>query len=176
MRTVVTRLRREGDDAGAAAVEFTIVASLLFLLIFGIITFGVLYGYRQQLTQGTAEGARAAVAIAYTPSSYANVQEAARLQVNRSIAGTKRQCPSPLVSGTSGTLAVDGIQCTFLVYPCSSATPGSGVPTGADDCLQAKVVLDNNTKPLLAKLPLLSAATPTSLTGTYVVRLAGYAP
>jgi Flp pilus assembly protein TadG len=175
MQTVVARLRREGDDGGVAAVEFAIVASLLFMLLFGIITFGVLFGYRQQLTQSAAEGARAAVAVAYTPSSYANVQEAARTQVNKSIAGTKRQCPT-LTAGVGGTLAADGIQCSMLVYPCSSTTAGTGTPTGYDDCLQVKVVLDNATKPLIGKLPLLSAVTPTSLTGTYVVRLAGYAP
>jgi len=171
-RRLAGRLPRRADEDGAAAIEFAFVATLLFTLIFGIIVFGVLFGFRQQLTQATAEGARATVAIAYTPSSYAAVQEAARIQVNRSLASSKRTCPA-LTAGLSGVLAVDGIQCSFLVYPCSSATPGVGVPTGADDCLQAKVVLDNQTKPLIGPLPFLSAFTPKTLTGTYVIKLQG---
>jgi Flp pilus assembly protein TadG len=159
-------------ERGAAAVEFLFVSILLFTLLFAIIVFGVLFGYRQQLTQATAEGARAAVAVSYTTSSYGNLQEVARLQVNRSLSGSNRQCPSPLSGGTSGTLAANGITCSFLVYPCGSAV--SVPPTGADDCLQVSVVLDNNTKPLIVSLPLVSVFTPKTLTGTYVVRLAGY--
>jgi hypothetical protein len=153
-------------------VEFALVATLLFTLVFGIIVFGVLFGFRQQLTQAAGEGARAAVAVAYTSSDLTPVQEAARLQVNRSLGNNKRQCPT-LTAGVGGTLAVNGIQCSFLVYPCSSATPGSGAPTLTDDCLQVKVVLDNDTKPLITKIPLLSTVTPKSLTGTYVVKLVG---
>lgn len=161
------------DERGAAAVEFTLVAVLLFTLLFGIIVVGVLFGYRQQLTQAVAEGARAGVPVSYTPSSYGNVQEAARSQVNRSLASSKRQCPSPLSPpGTSGSLTVDGITCSFLVYSCGAAT--NVPPTGSDDCLQVSVVLDNDTKPLIGALPFIASLTPKRLTGTYVVRLAGF--
>jgi Flp pilus assembly protein TadG len=175
MRSITERFRRQRPESGAAAVEFVLISVLLFTLVFGIITFGVLYGYRQQLTQAAAEGARTAVPVSYTTSSYSTLQEAARLQVNRSLSGSKRQCPSPLVAGTSGSLTADGITCSFLVYPCTASTPGVGSPTGADDCIQVKVVLDNNTKPLVPKLPFLAVMTPSSLTATYVAKLAGWA-
>jgi hypothetical protein len=171
MRSLSERSRTK-TEGGAAVVEFAMVATLLFTLIFGIITFGVLFGYRQQVTQAAAEGARAAVNVPYTVSSYSTLQEAARTQTNRAL-GSNRQCPT-LTAGVGGSLTVDGITCSFLVYPCSSSTPGVGAPTGVDDCIQVKIVLDNDTKPLLAKLPFLTSFTPKSLTATYVARLAGF--
>lgn len=52
---------RRRDDAGAAAVEFAIVAPLLLLLLFGILGYGYVLSFRQALHQGAAEAARAAV-------------------------------------------------------------------------------------------------------------------
>jgi Flp pilus assembly protein TadG len=167
-----TKQGRVRTDSGVAAVEFAIVALLLFTLIFAIVVFGVLFGYRQQLTQATGEGARAAVSVAYTTSDLTPVQEAARTQVNRSLSGSKRQCPA-LTLGVGGTLTADGIQCSFIVYPCTSTTAGVGTPTGSGDCLLAKVVLDNDTKPLVVSLPLVSSFMPKTLTGSYIVKLSG---
>jgi Flp pilus assembly protein TadG len=44
--------RRQRDDSGASAVEFALVAPLLLTLVFGIITFGFLFG--QDLALGNA--------------------------------------------------------------------------------------------------------------------------
>lgn len=52
---------RCGARRGAAVVEFAIVASLLFLLILGIIEFGRLLMVQQILTNASREGARRAV-------------------------------------------------------------------------------------------------------------------
>jgi Flp pilus assembly protein TadG len=51
--------RRGAGDGGAALVEFAFVMSLLFLLIFGIITFGLILSFKQDVTRAAAEGARA---------------------------------------------------------------------------------------------------------------------
>lgn len=53
--------RRLGDDQGASAVEFAIIAPLFFLLVFGIINFGWLFAQQLQLNHAVREGARAAV-------------------------------------------------------------------------------------------------------------------
>jgi len=53
------RSRRCSDD-GAAAVEFALVVPLLVLVLFGIISYGVMLSFRQSLSQAAAEGARAA--------------------------------------------------------------------------------------------------------------------
>ena len=47
-------------DEGAALVEFAVVATLLFMLLFGIIEFGRAYSMQVQLTNAVREGARAA--------------------------------------------------------------------------------------------------------------------
>jgi Flp pilus assembly protein TadG len=54
------RRQRTEDEGGAAAVEFAIVASVLFLLLFGIIEFGLAYFRYQGLQAAAREGARIA--------------------------------------------------------------------------------------------------------------------
>jgi Flp pilus assembly protein TadG len=51
-------LRR--DERGASAVEFAIVAALLFLILFGIIEFGITFNRVQGLNSAGREGARSA--------------------------------------------------------------------------------------------------------------------
>src|SRR5437868_13335102 len=52
----IMRIRRK--EEGAAAVEFAIVAALLFMLLFGIIEFGIVFNRYQGLQAGAREGAR----------------------------------------------------------------------------------------------------------------------
>jgi Flp pilus assembly protein TadG len=59
MRRMTTRRRPgPGDERGAAAVEFAIVAALLFMLIFGIINFGLLWSQKNVYVGAAREGAR----------------------------------------------------------------------------------------------------------------------
>jgi Flp pilus assembly protein TadG len=53
---------RGTDDEGSVAVEFAAVASLLFVILFGIIGFALHFGARAAAAQAAAEGARASVA------------------------------------------------------------------------------------------------------------------
>ncbi len=53
-------IRRLSGDRGAALVEFAIIAPLLFLLLFGIIDFGLMFGQKLDVVQGSREGARLA--------------------------------------------------------------------------------------------------------------------
>lgn len=70
---------RRRCDRGAAAVEFAIVVPLLCLLIFGIISYGMMLSFRQNLSQAAAEGARAAAVAPKSPPnpSYAPTAQAA---------------------------------------------------------------------------------------------------
>ncbi len=52
------RLSRLRSDSGAAAVEFALVAPLLFLLVFGIIDFGLAINARIVAANAAREGAR----------------------------------------------------------------------------------------------------------------------
>jgi Flp pilus assembly protein TadG len=59
----VARPARRGER-GAAAVEFALVVPFLLLLVFGIISYGYMLSFRQAVSQGAAEGARAAAVSA----------------------------------------------------------------------------------------------------------------
>lgn len=68
---------RLGNEDGAAAVEFALVATLLFTLLFGILEFGAAYS-RLQVFQGAArEGARLAAVGGTEDEVEARVIEAA---------------------------------------------------------------------------------------------------
>ena len=54
-------LQAAGSQRGAAAVEFAIVCSLLFLLVFGIIEFSIMLYDKAVITNASREGARAGI-------------------------------------------------------------------------------------------------------------------
>lgn len=66
-------------ERGAAAVEFAILVPVLCLLLFGIIAYGMMLSFRQNLSQAAAEGARAAAVAPRNPpdASYAPDAQAA---------------------------------------------------------------------------------------------------
>lgn len=53
-----TRLQRQD---GAAAVEFAIVAMVFLLFLYGIITYGFIFGLDQSMNHAAEEGARSAI-------------------------------------------------------------------------------------------------------------------
>jgi Flp pilus assembly protein TadG len=59
------RTSRRDPDRGASAVEFALIMPVLFLLIFGIIDYGLLFFDSIGLRQGAREGARQAVVQRY---------------------------------------------------------------------------------------------------------------
>lgn len=64
------------NEQGAAAVEFALIASLLFMVLFGIIEFGRLFSELEVLNSAAREGARAA-AVRGTADEVAAAVEAA---------------------------------------------------------------------------------------------------
>lgn len=68
MRRPTSRTRtglrgRLADQDGAVILEFVAVSSLLVLLLYGIVTYGLIFAVQQTVTHAAAEGARAAVNI-----------------------------------------------------------------------------------------------------------------
>jgi hypothetical protein len=101
---MTTRSKLRGED-GAAAVEFALVVSLLFVLLFGIMEFGLAFFELQNLRSATREGARAAA-----------------------IGGTPQEISDALVQGSSGSLP-DGFT-GYNISPstgCTEATKGDEV-------------------------------------------------
>ena len=67
--SVPCRLRRVSEN-GTAAVEFAIVFPVLFAVLYGIVTYSVIFVAQQSLTLAAEEGARAAL-------NYQNAADAA---------------------------------------------------------------------------------------------------
>jgi Flp pilus assembly protein TadG len=71
-----TRMRGLRTERGAAAVEFAIIASLLFMLIFGIIEFGIAFMQLQTVRGAVREGGRASAVGATVAQSQQKVVDA----------------------------------------------------------------------------------------------------
>jgi Flp pilus assembly protein TadG len=146
-----TAPRRARGDAGTALVEFSLVAVLLFLVIYGIISFGLLLSFKQDLTRAAAEGARAgAVAVP--------VDDA----VGDAVAATNEA-----VEGFGKSCGEGGMTCT--VSPATFDCDGSG--PGDAKCVEVTLQYDNEADPVTPPFPLLSAFMPDTLEATSVARV-----
>jgi Flp pilus assembly protein TadG len=132
MRVQGRRVRRRGDD-GAAAVEFALVVPLLLLLILGIISYGYMLSFRQALSQGAAEGARAA---AITPSGLDDDERELRAlaKVDEALASYGASCDDAGVTCTVTFSDCGDARCAsvLVAYPYEDGDvgpkfPGSGV-------------------------------------------------
>jgi Flp pilus assembly protein TadG len=140
--------RRASGDTGAALVEFAFVMNILFLFLYGIIGFGLLLSFRQNLVQSAAEGARAG---AVAPNSGGTAQVAALTAVGQSVDAYGRTCAGgvPLKCETSpaGT-------------PCDPALP---VASGGAECITVTLTYDHDADPLLPQIPLISQFLPSEI-------------
>lgn len=168
--------RRLGDDCGAALVEFTIIAGLLLLLVFGIINFGLILSFKQDVTRAAAEGARAgAIAL---PSSTYGTNDPRRLAA--------QQATEEAVQGFDKTCGVDGMDCRVSVHDCDDPIPDTdgyhasdptanvqpgNTPNVQQDCVTVELVYDYENNPLLVPLPLISPFLPDRVAAKSVARL-----
>ncbi len=157
--------RLRGDD-GAALVEFTLVGGLLMLLVFGIINFGLILSFKQDVTRAAAEGARAgAVAI---PSSTSGANDPRRLAA--------QTATEEAVDGFGRTCGVDGMTCTVSIHDCSDPVPDtngyhSGTGNTQPDCVTVELVYDYQANPLIVPVPIISAVLPDEIRAQSVARL-----
>jgi len=114
------------------------VVILLSMLLFGIISFGYLMSFKQNMTQAATEGARAgAVAASGAVSSQATSA------VNQAVSTFGQTCHS------------GGMTCT-VTYPVNcQGTSGH--------CVRVQVSYDYQNHPLLPTMPLLSSLMPTTI-------------
>lgn len=61
---------------GAATVEFALVVSMLMTIVIGIVSYAMMLSFRQAISQGAAEGARAAAVSANATTRYADARGA----------------------------------------------------------------------------------------------------
>ncbi len=125
--------RRRHDEDGAAAIEFAIVASLLFMLVFGIIDFGFGFHTWNGTAHAAREGARYAATDADTGDIIQRTLNAADFldQSRMNVTVTCSQGGS--VFGTcSGPAEGDYIRVT-VDYVYSYITPLPGFVPGVGD-------------------------------------------
>jgi Flp pilus assembly protein TadG len=97
---------RVHGDAGAALVEFALVAPLLFMLIFGIYAFALGYNAKVEITGAAREGARA-VALRQTAPPLADVVKAAAPGLTPAPAVVvDESCPVDPMPGTNARVTV----------------------------------------------------------------------
>lgn len=77
MRTIERLKRRLARQDGVAAVEFAIVAMVFLLFLYGILTYGFIFGLDQSMNHAAEEGARAAISKTTEPDAITHAQDTA---------------------------------------------------------------------------------------------------
>ena len=98
-----SRSRTRTED-GAAAVEFALVSSLLFVLVFGIIQYGFYFNDSMDVRQGVREASRMGVVrnFATDPRCTSASDDMARLRCTTAIQINPAATSAQLTAGTSG--------------------------------------------------------------------------
>ena len=145
-----TRSLRAGRRcSGSAAVEFALVFPLLFLVLYGIVTYSVLFVAEQNLTLAAEEGARAAL----------NYQSASSVAAALAARGGNA---CTVANQSTGWLAAYA-QCASQVQGCSYDS--------AMSCMRITLTYDYANHPLVPKLPLIGLALPQTLSSAATVQL-----
>lgn len=148
------RARRARGDDGAALVEFALVMVLLFTLVFGIISFGLILSFKQDMTRAAAEGARAG-AVAYPSSDAQTKAQLALEDAVRSFGGPNWQ--------SNGCSRTGVTACTAVVAECDNE-PGV-------DCVTVTITYDYDAHPLYGEIPLISGFFPDEISAESVARI-----
>jgi Flp pilus assembly protein TadG len=116
----------------------TFVVVLLFVLLFGIITYGYMMSFKQSMTQAAAEGARAG---AIAPSGEA---------VDRANAAV-----ADAVNAFGQSCGVEGLSCDIIEDACPNQP--------SKQCITVRLSYDYQNYPLLPVVPLIGSALPDTL-------------
>lgn len=111
--------RGRRGDRGSASVEFALVLPILMLLIFGVISFGMMLAFRQAVSQSAAEGARAAAVALPSTSDAVRVTRATEA-INDSLSPYGVTC-------TGGSLVRNGDpagDCSVVIKASCTSGPG----------------------------------------------------
>lgn len=89
MTRALGRLRSPRRQRGATAIEFAILFPMFFLILYGIITYGMIFAAQQSLTLAATEGARAALnyQVAQTQSAALGLRAAAACTAANNLTG-----------------------------------------------------------------------------------------
>jgi Flp pilus assembly protein TadG len=138
------RSRRRSGERGAALVEFAVVFPLLFMLVAGMIDFGMVFSDLNAMRQGVREGARQAVVAEFGTNSTCPITGApGSVSTTTLICLTKERIGLPQANtrvkvAFANTNEVGGGIIVCAMYPMSSVT-GTFEPLLDDRILTSKV-------------------------------------
>jgi Flp pilus assembly protein TadG len=151
---------RRRNERGAAAVEFALVSPLLILLVLGILSYGYMLSFRQALSQGAAEGARAA-AVSPFPAAVDRQQEGLDA-VNEALGSYGVSCDGYAAGSHLRKDGADVGTCSVTVASCAND------PT--KDCVTAAIDYRYEDNPLTPSFPGAGLALPENLRYDAVAR------
>ncbi|MGI4857991.1 MAG: TadE/TadG family type IV pilus assembly protein [Janthinobacterium lividum] len=129
---------------GTAAIEFALVFPTVFLLVYGLITYGLILLAQQSLQFAVAEGARAALRYSTAPALAAcNAVNLQTAWLGSNLAGCPANAP--------------------VVIACPYQASAS--------CLKVTATYPYAAQPLVPTLPLLNLLVPATLSASAVVQL-----
>src|SRR4051794_7373711 len=132
-------------DGGAALVEMSIAGILLVFLLLGIVMFGFLMSFKQNMTQAAAEGVRAgAVSDDPVPDGTSASDQAIRAFLD---------------NGCSAT----GMRCDITTLSCPSQP--------LRQCIKVHLKYDYEAHPLLPDIPLVSSFFPSAIETTSIAEI-----
>ncbi|MFL6089766.1 MAG: TadE/TadG family type IV pilus assembly protein [Aeromicrobium sp.] len=144
---------RHRNERGAAFVEFVLVVPFLMMFLYMIIAYGVMFSFRQTISQAATEGARAA-AIAPSNLTYTQRRDRAITAINEAFQGT--QVGGGLTCGGTLTCTVPSVPVT-----CGDAT----------QCISVTLQYPYRTSPLVAVPQFFGVMLPATLQYTSSARI-----
>ena len=124
MGTSSTPGGRRRSETGASAVEFALVAPILIILVFGVISFGVIFGQQLALGNAAREASRFGVVEGRT---CAQVISSARDAAN-TIGMSGTNVTVTVTRGASAAAAASNNVCTVTTAnPCKSSAVGDSL-------------------------------------------------
>ena len=128
---------------GVAALEFAIVAMFFLVLLYGILTYGFIYGLDQSMNHAAEEGARAAISKTTSADAITHARTTALERL----------------SWMGGSITLGDIAAT--VDPCVNDT--------SVDCITVTITYPWDTKPIVPKF--VGLPTPNQLIASAVIEL-----
>ena len=133
--------------------EFALVAPLLIVLVMGVISYGYMLSFRQALSQGAAEGSRAA---AVSPFPTAATKQAAGLAaLNEALASYGVTCDGYAAGSHLKKNSVNVGTCSVTIAACAN--------DATKDCVKTALNYAYKDHPLTPKFPGVGLVLPDSL-------------
>ena len=151
----LSRSLRRRDQRGAAAVEFAIVAIPFFLLLYGLVVFGMALAVKQSVTNAAAEGARSAVGY--------NTDEAAAEAKALGTALSRLDWLGDNIE--AGDVTVSWYNTTTST--CGAASP----PSGQTWTICVAIDVPYKAREVVPLAPIISNVTPQHLRSTAIVQI-----